>query len=367
MAKQAGGQVSEADLERAIMQFAQDQGIALESREEKEQLKQEFILQQMRYQIVSSHNMDITPDELESQIKNLPPELQKAPPTQYHIENLLIPANKRASQVERQSMLWSYFYTIWCRVLNKTDQLLPAQNPKVIAEKALLSAKRGASFSQLVAECRSTPRWTVNDLGWRTAAQIPSFYLQAIQSLKLGEVAGPFEAPNGWHVIRLLEKRGDATQDLTHLRQILLVNYTDKDEAAVKNKLNTIRTQCLKKGGRFEAQAKQYSEDPASAFKGGDLGWVLPATLGDVFDAQMTQLIPGQISKPFQTDRGWHIIQVLERQPLTPTHPKWKEHMARKLIAQRKMIEAIENWRKELYARAYIQRIEPSIQIAETP
>jgi peptidyl-prolyl cis-trans isomerase SurA len=361
LVRQAGSRIPEAEIERIVMQMAQEQGVSLSKPEEKEQFKQEFLLHQMRYQMGLNREMKITPEDIQAEIRTLPAELQKETPTQYRIETLLIPKQPLTSSTSSFS-LFSYLHNFFARIFNKEGAGSTSQYAKLVAEKALIKAKQGISFAQLVSEVRHKPRWRTHDLGWRTSAQLPSFYVEALKQLKPGEVAGPFEAPNGIHLIRLVQKRGEPTRYMTHVRHIVLMSSGPKEDAEIEKKLNTLRNACLKKAN-FEQQAKQYSEDPESAFKGGDLGWVLPNTLGALFDAQIDNLIPGQISKPFKTDKGWHIIQIVERQPLTPAHPQWKEHVARKLITQRRMIEAIENWRKELYSRSYIQRMDtPELQ-----
>ena len=125
---------------------------------------------------------------------------------------------------------------------------------------------------------------------------------------------------------------------------------TDED---IGNKLKQLKAR-IKAGEDFAELAKSQSEDTASAVNGGDLGWVNPGTMVPEFEAQMNLLKPGEISGPFKTQFGWHIVQVLERRDHDNSEDV-KHDKAREIIRQRKIAEAQQNWLRQLRDEAYVE------------
>ena len=127
--------------------------------------------------------------------------------------------------------------------------------------------------------------------------------------------------PSGFHIVKLNEMRGN-TQVIVnqvHARHILIKPNELQDDATVQQKLASIRDRILNKGENFTAVASVVSEDPGSAAEGGDLGWAGPGTFVPEFEKQLAQLQPDEISQPFRTQFGWHIIQLLGRRQFDTT------------------------------------------------
>ena len=144
--------------------------------------------------------------------------------------------------------------------------------------------------------------------------------------MKAGDITKPMRTPSGYHIIRLNEIKGNTTVivNQVHARHILIKTNELQDDATVEQKLVSIRDRILNKGENFAAVASVVSEDPGSAAEGGDLGWSNPGTFVPEFEKELAQLQPDEISQPFRTQYGWHIIQLLGRRQFDNTedmHP----------------------------------------------
>ncbi|MGA7179135.1 MAG: peptidylprolyl isomerase [Thiobacillaceae bacterium] len=214
----------------------------------------------------------------------------------------------------------------------------------------------GADFGQLSASYSDAPNALQGgNLGWKSSAQVPTLFLDTLKTLKPGEIAPIIKSANGFHIIKLIDKRGlnmKMVVTQSHARHILIKPSELVSEADAKNRLLQIRER-LENGQKFEDLARQYSED-ASASKGGDLGWVNPGDTVPEFEKAMDALKPGELSQPIQTPFGWHLIQVLDRRQQDVTDER-KKLLARKAIHDRKADEAYQEWVRQLRDSAYVE------------
>lgn len=193
------------------------------------------------------------------------------------------------------------------------------------------------------------------DLGWRKGANLPTDLAETIVALKTGEVSKPISTTNGFHIVKLNGVRhadGDPVQDQVHVRHILMKPNALQDDATVKQKLEGIRQRILK-GEDFAAFASSMSEDSGSAVNGGDMDWASPSTFVPEFAQVVAGLKDGEISEPFHTQFGWHIVQLLGRRKFDTTEDNLRERAYRQL-AESKAEEETESWLRELRADAYI-------------
>lgn len=229
------------------------------------------------------------------------------------------------------------------------------QKLKAKAEQALKELQSGADFAQVSAAYSDAPNALEGgDLGWKKAGQLPTLFVDALKPLQKGQVTAILRSPNGYHILKLNERRGVMSPMViqqTHVRHILVKPSEIVTEDEAKHKLVTVKER-LANGGDFAELARLYSED-ASAAGGGDLGWVNPGDTVPQFEEAMNALQPGQVSAPVQTQFGWHLIQVLERrqQDMTREAARFK---ARQEIRARKGEEAYQDWVQELRDRAYV-------------
>lgn len=183
------------------------------------------------------------------------------------------------------------------------------------AQDILDQLARGADFDQLSASYSDAPNALQGgNFGWRKTGQIPALFAEALKSLKPGQVAPLLKSGNGFHILKLNDKRGlDTPHSVTqtHVRHILIKTNEITSETDAKNRLLQLKER-IDNGVKFEELARLHSED-ASASKGGDLGWINPGDTVPEFEKAMDALKLGEVSGPVQSPFGWHLIQVLDR------------------------------------------------------
>jgi peptidyl-prolyl cis-trans isomerase SurA len=193
------------------------------------------------------------------------------------------------------------------------------------------------------------------DLGWRKGDELPTLFAEIVPGLGIGQVSEPVRSASGFHLVKLDDRRGSdpIMQQQTHARHILISTNEVLDDEAVYQKLIELRQQILD-GDSFEAVAKVISEDPGSAVDGGDLGWAGPDVFVPEFQAVCDELEIDEISKPFQTSYGWHIIQLLDRR-MHDTTEEIQRQRAIMAIRNSKMSEETELWMRRLRDEAFVE------------
>jgi peptidyl-prolyl cis-trans isomerase SurA len=218
-------------------------------------------------------------------------------------------------------------------------------------------ARRGEDFAQLaISYSDAGTSLEGGALGWRKGDQLPSFAADAIPRLKPGEVTEPIRTPSGLHIFKLVEARGVTGSTLVsqvHARHILLQTNAVEDDDTVRQKLTQFRDRILK-GESFEAIASVNSTDPGSAAKGGDLGWVGPGTFVPIFEQQLDLLAENEISPPFKTQFGWHIVQLLGRRTYDATDDVIRNRCVAQL-RESKADEETEIWMRRLRDEAFVE------------
>ncbi len=192
------------------------------------------------------------------------------------------------------------------------------------------------------------------DLGWRTMGQIPTLFVDAVSKMGRGEVSDPIRSPSGFHIIKMLEMEGVEKHIVTktRVRHILIKTNELIDDEEAQKRLLALK-QRIADGDDFATLAKSHSDDKGSAIKGGDLDWVGPGALVPPFEAAMNKLAINEISKPVQTQFGWHIIQVLERED-RDNSTEFKKNQVREEIRKRKIEEETELWLRRLRDEAFV-------------
>ncbi len=215
----------------------------------------------------------------------------------------------------------------------------------------------GADFTQTaIAESNAPDALQGGDLGWRKAGQLPSLFADVVRKLQPGQISDVIRSPSGFHIVKLIDRRSREDRHVvqqTLARHILIKPDEMTSSEAAHAELLRIRER-LEAGADFGEIARAVSDDTASAAEGGSLGWVSPGTMVPRFEEEMNRLQPGQISQPFQTRFGWHIVQVMARRQHDDTEA-WERQQARRLIAKRKIDIAMRNWLRELRSTAYVE------------
>ncbi len=340
-ANRAGLKVSDETLNSALQDVAQRNNLSLSQLPRalqsqgidyaayREDMRKELILGLLRQRDVLQR-ISITPREVDQFI-----EKQARTPSEhneYNVSHILIAVPQEASptQLEEASR-------------KATDVARRARGGEDFAKLAL-----AYSNSQTALEGGA--------LGWRKGSELPTFLTEVIVKLKPGEVSDPLRTPTGFHIIRLNEvrnKENKAIEDQVHARHILMKTNELNDDALVRQKLTQIRERILK-GEDFAGLATTTSEDPGSASQGGDLGWSGPGSFVPEFEAQLAKLKENEISEPFKTQYGWHIVQLLGRRQFDTTD-ELRRRQAIEAIRASKADEETELWLRRLRDEAYVE------------
>ncbi|HMD74696.1 MAG TPA: peptidylprolyl isomerase [Steroidobacteraceae bacterium] len=217
-------------------------------------------------------------------------------------------------------------------------------------------ASKGEDFGQLaIANSNSQTALDGGQLGWRKGTQLPQFILDLVTKMKAGEISEPVRTPSGFHIVKLNDRRSGEAQVIInqiHVRHILLKPNELDDDATVREKLSKLRGR-ISNGEDFAGIASTTSQDPGSAPDGGDLGWSGPGTFVPEFDKAIADLKDGEISEPFKTRFGWHIVQMLGTRTYDNTSDVRRQR-AFATIRESKADEETELWLRRLRDEAFV-------------
>ncbi len=227
------------------------------------------------------------------------------------------------------------------------------------AEQVLSRLQAGEDFAKLAASFSDAQdALSGGELGWRRADRLPTLFADVLAGLQPGQVSQVLRSPGGFHIVKLLERRGGELAgpekvNQTHARHILIKTSEVIGDEDAKRRLEGLRERIVNGGTSFEELAKVHSAD-LSAAKGGDLGWLYPGDTVPPFERAMNALQPGEVSQPVQTPFGWHLIQVLERRVQDVSEER-KRNVARNALKARKADEAFEDWLRQLRDRSFVE------------
>ena len=206
------------------------------------------------------------------------------------------------------------------------------------------------------------------DLGWRNVDELPQAFSQATDAMQDGQVSAPIRGPNGFHIIKMLGKRADAgAQVVTEYNaRHILIKVTELVSSEQAEKAAGAARQKVVGGEDFAKVAKEVSQDTTTARLGGELGWFV----GDAYGTRVGQLIQtmkkGEISQPFQTDAGWHVMQLVDTRSTDKTNDVQRDQ-AKNMVFQRKAEDEYESFLRQLRSEAYIEiRLPPAATPAPT-
>jgi peptidyl-prolyl cis-trans isomerase SurA len=340
MAKETGIRVDDATLDRTIGRIAQENNlsmgdfrIALEKdgvnySRFRDDIRNEILLARLREREVDNA-LVVTDAEVDTEL--LREAREKSTDAEFRLSHVLVmvPAQATPDQIE-------------------------VRRRRALA--ALSELRRGTNFAQVAAQFSDAPdALQGGNLGWRPSARLPSLFLDAIEKLQPGEVSDIVRSPNGFHIVKLLEKRGKAAAagiQQSRARHILVRSKEGVTDTEVRERLSRLRERAVA-GADFGELARVNSED-SSAAKGGDLGWVAPGDTVPEFERAMNALATGEISQPVQTPFGWHLIQVQERRSDELSEDR-KKLVARQAIRARKGDEAYNDWLRQARDRAFVE------------
>ncbi|HEX8989089.1 MAG TPA: peptidylprolyl isomerase [Rhodocyclaceae bacterium] len=244
-------------------------------------------------------------------------------------------------------------------VLRVPEQADPGQLMRIAARarQALAQIRGGEDFGKVAASFSDAPDGlSGGSMGLRPIDRLPTLYADAVQKMNPGDVSDIMRSPAGFHIVKLVERRGGAAAPgairQTHVSHILIKTNELVSEAEAERKLLSIRER-LQHGASFAELARLYSND-LSAARGGDLGWVYAGDTVPEFERAMDALKIGEISQPVRSPFGWHLILVHERRN-DEASPERQRLLARQALRERKGDEAYEDWLRQMRDRAYVE------------
>jgi peptidyl-prolyl cis-trans isomerase SurA len=249
----------------------------------------------------------------------------------------------------------------------ETDESLDELEPELLvmqilvkdiqqANNILLRLEGEENFSDIAkSESLSSNAASGGIMEWRKLNAMPELFANALDNRKVGYITQPIETGAGYHILKLEEKRGPLVQYENQWlsRHILLSPSTIRDEQSTKEELDTIRTRIIN-GESFSKLAEEYSEDPGSAKQGGELGWLGKGVLAAEFEKVMIESSIGDVSKIFQTQFGFHFLEVLEQRNYDMTRDLIEDR-AYQVLYGRKYEEELENTLRSIRAEAFVE------------
>jgi len=233
------------------------------------------------------------------------------------------------------------------------------QAARARADRVIAEAKGGADFARLAAGYSDAPDALAGgNMGWRAHDRLPEVFSGALKELRPGEVTPPLRSPAGYHVLKLIDRRGGATSlegapvQQTRARHILIKTNEVVSESDARRRLVGLRER-IANGADFAEMARLQSED-SSASKGGDLDWIYRGDTVPEFERAMDELKPGELSQPVKTQFGYHLIQVLERR-VADVSAERRRLQARQALRERRTDEAYQDWLRQLRDRTYVE------------
>jgi len=346
MAENTGIRVDDESLNRTISNIAAENKLSLAQFREilesdgysyekfREDIRHEILTSRLRQRQVDNR-ITVTDREIRNFMDNQ--EHRGEVETEYSLAHILISTPEGTSTSEREGA-------------------------KKIAEKVVKDLKNGGDFAQLAATYSdSDDALDGGKLGWRKAGQVPTLFAESVADMQKGDNSDLIRSSSGFHIIKLLDVRSteQVVVTQTNARHILIRPDELISEDDARSRLQQLLLR-IKGGDEFDDLARGHSNDTVSAADGGSLGWVSPGDMVPEFEVAMNELAPGEVSSPFKTQFGIHIVQVLERREHDSTEDV-KRAKAREAIRQRKLEEAHQNWLREMRDDAYVEyRLEGS-------
>lgn len=341
LAERSGIQVPDAMIEKAIESMAEQENLSSQAFQNqllakgihydqfREQIRANLMIQQLQKRDLGNQ-ISVSDREIDQYLRSK--EGQDIAGAEYHLSHILIalPQDPNATQIEQAK--------------KETEQLLA-------------QLRQGADFNTLAAHHSKGPQaMSGGDLGWRTVEELPTLFSQDVSKMKAGQIAGPFRNASGFHIVKLVEKRQPYSELMphqTHVRHILVKTNTVVSAEQAFSRAQLLRAMIQNKKD-FGAVAKSHSDDLNSKASGGDLGWISNDKVAKEFQITMDRLPLNAVSEPFQTEEGWHIIQVVGRKELK-LGDEWTREKALQVLQARKFEEKLNDWQQQLKEQSFIE------------
>jgi len=340
MAQERGIRISDRQLAMALENIARQNNLSLDQFREtleaegksfdsaREQIRRELLITQVQRSMVNSR-IRVTEQDLQNYLESDEGKSRTNP--EYNLSNILFAVPNQASP----AMI---------------------QEARKKAELLYQKLNEGADFAQAAISFSNAPNALKGgELGWRKINGLPLPLSQALKGLNKGQITEPVRTPGGFHILKINDTRGGSTMlvQQTQVSHILLKPTEIRNPLQTRKKIHELATR-IQQGEDFTLLAKEYSDDPASGSEGGSLGWTQNGQMVPTFETVMNATPVGQVSEPFQSQFGWHILRVEDRRT-EDVGSAVIENQARNTIRQRRFNEELENWLREIHSQAYIE------------
>ena len=339
IADRAGIKISDSELNQTLARVAAQNNLSLEEfriklegegtsyRSFRDTIRKELIIQRVQRGKVGA-KIDISEQEIENFINSEEGKTQLA--EQYNVQHILLSVSRGSTEKEIEEI-------------------------KINANSLISRLNDGENFEKLAASFSAGQNALEGGyLGWRTEAELPSLFAEVVTGLKVGEIASPLRSGAGFHILKLIDKRGNTVKflDQTLARHILVQPSEIRTENQAEELINTIYER-LTSGEDFKQLARQYSEDPGTKMDGGELGWSNPGDYDPAFEQTLNATKIGELSKPVKSSFGWHVIEVMDRRNEDVSQEEQKDRAFR-IIFDRKFEQELQSTLIELRAEAYV-------------
>ena len=340
-AKESGIRVGDEEVDVAIGNVAQQNGMTVEQLQQQVQgqggtfsdfrasLRDELLIQRLRQGFAQSR-VSVSDAEVDAALGNQ----AAGGGAQYRLAHILVALPE-----------------------NATPEQIALGQQKIDGIKALLDKGEMDFAAAAVRYSDSQNALEGGDLGWRSLDEIPTVFVATIQNMQPGDVHGPARGPSGFQLLQLTDRREaseGAASMVTQYRasHILVRAEEDGDDAAAKAEIDTLRAR-IDGGADFAGIATEHSDDTATAARGGDLGWFTSDQYGVEFGTQVAALAEGDVSAPFKTQAGWHVVKRTGERQSNVTDEN-RRAQVRETIGQRKLEEEWTRFLREMRGEAYV-------------
>ncbi|HIG40105.1 MAG: peptidylprolyl isomerase [bacterium] len=341
MADRAGVRISDEELTEAMQGIAQQNNMSLSEFtvaiqqdgisyvDMREQIRREIAISRVQQGIMRSR-IKITEQEIKNFLASELGEVITA--DEYRLAHILLPIPNDA----------------------KSEQILSVKRE---AQSLIDQVNQGADFHGLaIQKSAGQNALEGGDLGWRKAAQLPTMFADIAQDMATGDIYGPIKSGSGYHIIKLLEKRGAKAEgqvDQTEVRHVLIQTSEIRTEQEARELAESLREEIVN-GRDFDEIAKLHSDDPGSALSGGDLGWNRQGTFVPEFESQMESVALNEISPVFKTVHGYHFLQITGHR-VEDFSDRFRMGQAERYLRNQKMDEEVQTWIMEMREDAFVE------------
>ena len=339
-AAKRGVTVDDETLARAVDTFAQNNNVSLQEfqqmlaadgtsfRQFREEIRTELVISRLQRAMIN-RRISISEQDVQALLNS--PFYQQMFSDEYRVGHIMRTLEDNASDADKAAAL-------------------------VEAEGFVKELRNGADFAQMaIAKSSASTALEGGDLGWRRAGELPTLFSDAVLEMQVNEIAGPIATGSTIHIVKLLEQRGAGTQRLaqTNVRHILVRPSEIVSAAQARERIGEVYTR-VQQGEDFATLAKEFSEDPGSALNGGDVGWTTPDQFVPQFADAMLAADIGEVSAPFESEFGWHILLVQDRREQDMSDEA-RRNMATDLLFRRRFEEERQEWLKEIRDEAFVE------------